>query len=131
MGRIYISRNSDLRGSEWACVPLPQDQPGGIVFMCDFEFHLETTWPVSAVAGGNIEQGKKLWDNLWIAMDCREGYHTYCSEQDESATESWQTARHPLYAGVALLLVVVLLHCLVPAGAQPRQDESPGAELMS
>merc|ERR1712217_1024585 len=85
---------------------LHQDQPGGIVFMCDFEFHLETTWPVSAVAGGNIDQGK-------------------------SATQSWQTAGTPLYAGVALLLVVVLLHCFLPAGAQPQQDESPGAELMA
>jgi len=106
------------------------NQEGGLVFNCDFQYTIQTTWPISGVAGANVEQGKKLWENLWNAMDCREDYHVYCSELDKAATEHWQTARNPLYAGVALLLVAVLLHCFMPADAQPQQ-ESPGAELMS
>merc|ERR1711920_338470 len=109
---------------------LHESQPGGIVWNCNFQFDLSSSWPLTAVAGGNIEQSKKLWENLWIAMGCEDGYHSFCSEQDKSATAEWQTARIPLYAGAALLLVAVLMHCFASSD-EPARDESPGVQLMS
>lgn len=107
---------------------LKQDTPGGLLWNCDFQYSIQTTYPISGVAGKNIEQTKKTWENLWNSMECDPDYHVYCGENDEAAGEQWQSARIPLYAGSALLLAAVLLCCFMPADVE--QGEA-GAELMS